>query len=65
MKSIKLNALEMAKVNGGNTPDTGQTSPINPDGSCAKVENCGCTSYAENKASYTAHRNNADNAWGA
>jgi hypothetical protein len=61
MKIFKLNALEMAKINGG----TGSSTDINPDGSCAKVENCGCSQYSQSKADYTAHRNNADSAWGA
>lgn len=51
----------MAKINGG----TGSSTDINPDGSCAKVENCGCSQYSQSKADYTAHRNNADSAWGA
>lgn len=59
---MKLNAIEMAKINGG---DNDVPNEVNTDGPCTVVENCGCANNSQSKAAYTTHRNNADSAWGA
>lgn len=58
---MKLNAIEMAKINGGDDDPTS----IKPDGSCTVAEDCGCAQNSQSKSAYTTHRNNADSAWGA
>jgi len=61
MKNMKLNAIEMAKINGG----FDEPININPDGSCANLEDCHCSPHGQSKVDYTAHRNNSDKAYGA
>jgi hypothetical protein len=60
MENFKLNALEMAKINGG----FDEPININPDGTCSKGP-CGCGKYESAQASYDKTMTTSDKAWGA